>query len=96
MSEHGRNCDCDWCVQGKKRGAEIARRLRHQRRKMEAEDRERERILGTDRAKRDNKFLADCGIAPVTFDRGQIVPWKGLLCDDNERCRGQSQILLEA
>lgn len=75
---------------------ESRRRAMHMLRKMEAEDRERERILGTDRAKRDNKFLADCGIVPVTFDRGRIVSWKGLLCDDNERQRGQSQILLKA
>lgn len=63
---------------------------------MEAEDRERDRILGTERAKLDNKFLTDCGIEAVTFDRGKIVPWKGFLCDDNERQRRQSQILLEA
>lgn len=43
-------------------------------RKMESEDRERELILATVRADRDNQFLADCGIAPVVFERGQIVP----------------------
>lgn len=49
-------------------------------RKMEDEDREREEILAAVRAQRDNQFLADCGITPVVFERGQIVPWKGLLC----------------
>lgn len=70
-------CLRDDCTKVK---AEYARRLRYQRRKMEAEDRERERILGSDRDKRDNQFLKDCGIAPVTFDKGRIVAWKGLLC----------------
>jgi len=70
----GINCFCDDCTRAK---AEYGRRLRHQRRKMEAEDRERERILGTDQAQRDNDFLKSCGIAPVTFAGGRIVPWKG-------------------
>lgn len=52
---------------------ESRRRAMYLLRKMEAEDRERERILGASRAKRDNEFLVTCGIAPVTFDQGQIV-----------------------
>ena len=59
---------------------ESRRRAMHMLRKMEDEDREREKLLENVRAQRDNQFLADCGIAPVIFERGQIVPWKGLLC----------------
>jgi hypothetical protein len=69
QSHPGINCFCHDCARAKE---EYARRLRHQRRKMEAEDRERERILGTDRARRDNSFLESCGIAPVTFHEGRI------------------------
>lgn len=55
--------------------------LRKSLRKMEVEDREREKILGTVRAQRNNDFLQSCGISPVTFDsEGQIVLWKGLIC----------------
>ena len=63
--------------------AERIRRLRYQRRKMEAEDRERARLLGLDRAELDNEFLKQCGIAPVMFIEGRIVVWKkvkGLIC----------------
>lgn len=79
-----------------KSSEEHARRLRSQRRKMKAEDRERDRVLGVDRAKLDNKFLTDCGIEAVTFHKGRIVPWKGLLCGENERHRRHGEVLREA
>lgn len=67
MNEHpGINCMCQDCEEAK-------RRFRYARRKMEAEDRERNHILGTVRAQRDNDFLQSCGIAPVTFEGSRIT-----------------------
>lgn len=63
----GINCNCQICEENK-------RRARYLLRKIEAEDREDERLLRAAHIPQDNQFLNDCGVESVLFDpQGRIV-----------------------